>query len=224
MLKLIDYKPVAPHLENFIVSLPGIPNHPVGLSHQSNILFTNPNNVHSVIPTLTASTLLAELGLIPSVDTSTNTTTTTATTTTTDAVTSTATPSSTSINSTSISTATSITIDLPTRVLALYNMITPSEINNDDEWNEIYTEINDEGMKYGTLLKVIIPRNKRDEHDIGTDIAPRTTQGIGTIFLIYETIDMATNAYKILNGRLFNGQRIRVVYYDEHKLNANIFV
>ena len=46
----------------------------------------------------------------------------------------------------------------PTEVLCLMNMVTPEELVDDDEYDDIIDDIRDECTKYGTVKSVEIPR------------------------------------------------------------------
>ncbi|XP_011656491.1 splicing factor U2af large subunit A isoform X4 [Cucumis sativus] len=94
-----------------------------------------------------------------------------------------------------------------TKVLCLTQVVTPEELINDEDYEDIMEDMRGEGGKFGTLVNVVIPRPRPNE------AAP----GVGKVFLEYADIDSATKARAGLNGRKFGGNQVMAVFYPENK-------
>ncbi|XP_038884476.1 splicing factor U2af large subunit A isoform X2 [Benincasa hispida] len=94
-----------------------------------------------------------------------------------------------------------------TKVLCLTQVVSPEELINDEDYEDIMEDMRGEGGKFGTLVNVVIPRPRPNE------AAP----GVGKVFLEYADIDSATKARAGLNGRKFGGNQVMAVFYPENK-------
>ncbi|XP_023004972.1 splicing factor U2af large subunit A-like isoform X4 [Cucurbita maxima] len=94
-----------------------------------------------------------------------------------------------------------------TKVLCLTQVVSPEELINDEDYEDIMEDMRGEGEKFGTLVNVVIPRPRPN------DAAP----GVGKVFLEYADIDSATKARAGLNGRKFGGNQVVAVFYPENK-------
>ncbi|XP_022960291.1 splicing factor U2af large subunit B-like isoform X7 [Cucurbita moschata] len=94
-----------------------------------------------------------------------------------------------------------------TKVLCLTQVVSPEELINDEDYEDIMEDMRGEGEKFGTLVNVVIPRPGPN------DAAP----GVGKVFLEYADIDSATKARAGLNGRKFGGNQVVAVFYPENK-------
>jgi splicing factor U2AF subunit len=97
-----------------------------------------------------------------------------------------------------------------TTVLKLENMVTVEEINDDEEYRDILSDIFTECSKFGSLQDVKIPRRK-DGH-----------QSEGSVFLKYTSPQDAMNARNALSGKKFNNNTITTAFYDEGRFGQNI--
>ncbi|KAG8381450.1 hypothetical protein BUALT_Bualt06G0123200 [Buddleja alternifolia] len=97
-----------------------------------------------------------------------------------------------------------------TKVVCLTQVVTPDELINDDEYEDIVEDMKTECEKFGSLVNVIIPR----PHPNG-EMAP----GVGKVFLEYADIESATKARQGLNGRKFGGNQVVAVFYPENKFS-----
>uniref|UniRef100_A0A9I9D1C0 Splicing factor U2af large subunit n=1 Tax=Cucumis melo TaxID=3656 RepID=A0A9I9D1C0_CUCME len=91
-----------------------------------------------------------------------------------------------------------------TKVLCLTQVVTPEELINDEDYEDIMEDMRGEGGKFGTLVNVVIPR-------------PRPNEAAPGVFLEYADIDSATKARAGLNGRKFGGNQVMAVFYPENK-------
>ena len=79
------------------------------------------------------------------------------------------------------------------RSLSLYDMLTLDDIKDPD----LEQEIRDDACKYGELIKLeIVLENS------ATTVCAKLT---------YKNVDDALNAFKALNGRVFDGRKIRAI-------------
>lgn len=98
-----------------------------------------------------------------------------------------------------------------TRVLMLLNMVTIEELNDADNYREIYDDVKDECIKYGNIIEMKIPRPK----------GPRIDAGVGKIFIKYDSVSSAQRALKALAGRKFADRTVVVTYYSEELFDVN---
>lgn len=77
----------------------------------------------------------------------------------------------------------------PTRVLQMLNMVTPDELVDDGEFEEIVEDIREECGKYGSVLDVKIPRPILTESGKIDQKASEALEDLGKVFVMYETVD-----------------------------------
>ncbi|CAK8575246.1 unnamed protein product [Lathyrus sativus] len=95
-----------------------------------------------------------------------------------------------------------------TKVVCLTNAVSPDELKEDEDFEEIIEDMRQECSKFGTLVNVVIPRPQPDGDLSG---------GVGKVFLEYVDIEGATKARTGLNGRKFGGNEVIAVFYQENK-------
>ncbi|KAA8515277.1 hypothetical protein F0562_018493 [Nyssa sinensis] len=100
------------------------------------------------------------------------------------------------------------TMETPTKVLCLTEVISTTELMDDQEYEEILEDMRDEGGKFGDLMNVVIPRPNPNG-----ELVP----GVGKVFLEYSDITSCANARDALSGRKFGGNTVMAVYYEEEK-------
>ncbi|CAG8508006.1 11388_t:CDS:10 [Racocetra persica] len=81
---------------------------------------------------------------------------------------------------------------IPTTVLQLLNMVTPEELVDDDEYEDIVDDVREECSKFGHVMDMKIPRP-----------GSGSLSGIGKIFVRFESIEAAGAALRALAGRKF---------------------
>jgi len=91
------------------------------------------------------------------------------------------------------------------RVLQLLNMVTPEELMDNDEYEEICEDVKEECEKYGAVLEMKIPRPS----------GGRTMPGVGKIFVKYEQPESAQKALSALAGRKFADRTVVVTFFGE---------
>lgn len=109
------------------------------------------------------------------------------------------------------------------RVLQLLNMVTPEELIDNEEYegkclqrlahksltktlSEICEDIKEECEKYGAVLEMKVPRPSGGS---------RQSNGVGKIYIKYETPDSARKALQALAGRKFADRTVVTTYFSE---------
>ncbi|OCK75063.1 hypothetical protein K432DRAFT_386427 [Lepidopterella palustris CBS 459.81] len=97
------------------------------------------------------------------------------------------------------------------RVLQLLNMVTPEELMDPDEYEEIFQDVKDECDKYGEVLELKIPKPS----------GPRINPGVGKIYVKYDKPDSAQKALRALAGRKFADRTVVVTFFGEEYFDVN---
>ncbi|KAG1444636.1 hypothetical protein G6F56_010221 [Rhizopus delemar] len=100
-----------------------------------------------------------------------------------------------------------------TRVLQLMNMVTPEELEDDEEYQDIWEDIQEECAKFGKIIDMKIPRPKNDEE----------VPGCGLIFVRYESTEETMAALNALAGRKFADRTVIATFIDEQNYLAGNF-
>ncbi|KAI7884387.1 hypothetical protein K492DRAFT_183411 [Lichtheimia hyalospora FSU 10163] len=103
--------------------------------------------------------------------------------------------------------------DDATRVVQLMNMVTPEELEDDEEYQDIWEDVAEECGKFGRIIDMKIPKPQS-----GQPVA-----GLGKIFLRYETTDDAMTALRALAGRKFADRTVVTSFVDEEHYLADNF-
>ncbi|KAK4127067.1 hypothetical protein N657DRAFT_640985 [Parathielavia appendiculata] len=98
------------------------------------------------------------------------------------------------------------------RVVQLLNMVTPEELMDNDDYEEIREDVQEECEKFGKILSLKIPR------PVG---GSRQSAGVGKIFIKYETSEAATKALRALAGRKFADRTVVTTYFPEENFDVN---
>ncbi|KAK5124286.1 hypothetical protein LTR85_001989 [Meristemomyces frigidus] len=98
------------------------------------------------------------------------------------------------------------------RVLCLMNMITPEELMDVEEADEILEDVKEECSKYGAILDVKMPRPSGGS---------RQSNGIGKIYIKYEAPDSAQKALAALAGRKFADRTVVVTFFGEEYFDVS---
>ncbi|KAB8225177.1 hypothetical protein BDV33DRAFT_164612 [Aspergillus novoparasiticus] len=103
--------------------------------------------------------------------------------------------------------------DLETsRVLQLLNMVTPEELMDSDDYDEICDDVREECAKYGQVVELKIPRPSGGS---------RQSPGVGKIFVKFDSVESTTNALKALAGRKFSDRTVVTTYFSEENFDVN---
>lgn len=98
------------------------------------------------------------------------------------------------------------------RVLQLLNMVTPEELIDNQDYEEICEDIKEECDKYGRVEEMKIPRPSGGS---------RQSNGVGKIFIKYDTQDSARKALQALAGRKFQDRTVVTTYFSEESFEVN---
>lgn len=120
------------------------------------------------------------------------------------------------------------------RVIMLLNMVTPEELYDEQDYQEIFEDINEECSKYGDIEGVKIPRpipKKKgwEAADTAAITEARNKKmdeisGVGRVYVMYKDIESAGKAMKAIAGRQFGGRTILVASVSEVGLSPCSFL
>jgi len=95
-----------------------------------------------------------------------------------------------------------------TRVLVLSNMVTPEELVDDEEFEDIVADVRNECAKFGTVKAVVIPRGP---------------PGVGKVFVEFGSAEECRVAQATLHGRMFAQRKVIADYMSEAEFAAKDF-
>ncbi|KAB5581069.1 hypothetical protein GE09DRAFT_1213499 [Coniochaeta sp. 2T2.1] len=116
-----------------------------------------------------------------------------------------------SVNAMSMLAGTTSTDPDVSRVLQLLNMVTPEELMDNDDYEEIKEDVQEECSKYGTVVELKIPRPSGPS---------RSSAGVGKIFVKYDTPDAAQKALRALAGRKFADRTVVTTFFPEENFDV----
>jgi len=94
-----------------------------------------------------------------------------------------------------------------TRVVRLDNLLTEDMITDDAEFKECFEDIRGECERFGSLTSFVIPRKQ--------DLGGYMETDVGKCFVTYETVSSAVKAHAELDGRDFDGNKVKVTFLPE---------
>ncbi|CAM6048654.1 unnamed protein product [Sphagnum compactum] len=97
---------------------------------------------------------------------------------------------------------------VPTKVVCLSQVVSPDELKEDNEYEEIIEDMREECGRYGNLTNLVIPRPNPNGEEV---------PGIGMVFVEYGDLQGAAKAKASLHGRKFGGNTVIATYYSEEK-------
>jgi len=97
------------------------------------------------------------------------------------------------------------------RVLVLKNMVKITDLENEEDYQELHEDIMDEVKQHGRVISIVIPRPRLN------------TSGIGRIFVEYAHVEDAVKAKDKLDGRRFRDKRVECGYHPEELFFASNF-
>eukprot|EP00112_Aurelia_sp_Birch-Aquarium-sp1_P000576 Seg1055.4 transcript_id=Seg1055.4/GoldUCD/mRNA.D3Y31 product="Splicing factor U2AF 65 kDa subunit" protein_id=Seg1055.4/GoldUCD/D3Y31 len=104
-------------------------------------------------------------------------------------------------------------INEPTNVLCLLNMVSEDELMDDEEYDEIYEDIREECSKFGRIRSMEIPK----------PIPDYQLAGVGKIYVEYATPAESKVANDALSGRKFASRVVVTSYYDPGRYASRDF-
>lgn len=117
----------------------------------------------------------------------------------------------------------------PTKAMQMLNMVTPQELLDDEEYEEIVEDVRDECAKYGTVVDVRIPRPmaeskgaaaqtwKRTQggEPVAGEEKPAEREGVGRVYVRFEEVEQCTAALRAIAGRQFGGRLVICAFLRE---------
>ncbi|GAW18120.1 hypothetical protein ANO14919_075930 [Xylariales sp. No.14919] len=97
------------------------------------------------------------------------------------------------------------------RVVQLLNMVTPEELLDNDDYEEICEDVEGECAKYGKIVAMKVPR------PIG---GSRQSAGVGKIYVKFDTTESAKKALQALAGRKFADRTVVTTYFPEENFEV----
>ena len=106
-----------------------------------------------------------------------------------------------------------ITSSKETNILQIINVITASDLENEEEYNDLLLDIREECSEFGRVESVIVPR-PTDEFFV---------PGTGKAYVEFERTEDATDAAVSLAGRTFLGRTVITSFYPVHRFKSEDF-
>ncbi|KAI0113976.1 hypothetical protein GGR51DRAFT_473269 [Nemania sp. FL0031] len=97
------------------------------------------------------------------------------------------------------------------RVVQLLNMVTPEELLDNDDYEEICEDVEGECSKFGKVIAMKVPR------PIG---GSRQSAGVGKIYVKFDTTESAKKALQALAGRKFADRTVVSTYFPEENFEV----
>ncbi|KZF25863.1 hypothetical protein L228DRAFT_225488 [Xylona heveae TC161] len=98
------------------------------------------------------------------------------------------------------------------RVIQLLNMVTPDELIDNEDYEEICEDVQEECSKFGTILEMKVPRPSGGS---------RQSAGVGKIFIKYDSPASAGKALQALAGRKFADRTVVTTFFSEENFDVN---
>ncbi|EQL03156.1 U2 snRNP auxilliary factor, large subunit, splicing factor [Ophiocordyceps sinensis CO18] len=97
------------------------------------------------------------------------------------------------------------------RVVQLLNMVTPEELLDNEEYEEICDDVREECAKFGKVLELKAPRPSGGS---------RQSAGVGKVFVKFDSTDSAHQALTALAGRKFADRTVVTTYFPEENFDV----
>ncbi|KAI0483026.1 hypothetical protein GGR56DRAFT_622630 [Xylariaceae sp. FL0804] len=97
------------------------------------------------------------------------------------------------------------------RVLQLLNMVTPEELMDNDDYQEICEDVQEECGKFGQIVGLKVPRPTGGS---------RQSAGVGKIYVKFDTTDSAKKALRALAGRKFADRTVVTTFFPEENFEV----
>lgn len=107
----------------------------------------------------------------------------------------------------------------PTCVVQLVNVVSPDDLANDGDFEEILDDIREECKKYGNIVSMYIPRApKRGKDHEGNPLPIKEPMwAVGRVFIEYKKPEEAFKAQQDLGGRRFAGHTVVSGFFPEDR-------
>lgn len=104
--------------------------------------------------------------------------------------------------------------DFARQVLCLLNMVTPDELKDDEEYEDILEDIKEECNRYGVVRSLEIPRPLDGVEDV---------PGVGKVFVEFVNVDFCVKAQQALTGRKFANRIVVTSFYEPDRYHRRDF-
>merc|ERR1719387_1078035 len=98
----------------------------------------------------------------------------------------------------------------PSQVVQLLNAVYQEDLMDDQDYEEIMTEVHQEAAKHGTVHRVIIPKPAKDGSFV---------DGVGKIFVCFMDVTSARRFQMEANGRRFENRVVCAAFYPRQKFD-----
>ncbi|KAH7034971.1 uncharacterized protein B0I36DRAFT_317331 [Microdochium trichocladiopsis] len=97
------------------------------------------------------------------------------------------------------------------KVLQLLNMVTPDELMDNDDYEEILEDVQEECSKFGNIVAIKIPRPTGGS---------RQSAGVGKIYVKYDSAASTKKALQALAGRKFADRTVVTTFFPEENFDV----
>jgi len=107
----------------------------------------------------------------------------------------------------------------PTCVVQLVNVVSPADLMDDEDFQEILEDIRDEASRFGHIVSMYIPRPVPRVRDPDGNLIPllEPMWGVGKVFIEYRKPEEAQKALYELGGRKFSGHTVIAGFFPEDR-------
>ncbi|EAN30936.2 Splicing factor U2af large subunit A [Theileria parva strain Muguga] len=103
--------------------------------------------------------------------------------------------------------------EIPTRVLLLSNLVSKDELEDDEEYVDIIDDVRCECELYGVVLRVELPRVPKGLTE--EEMKAFDPTSVGSAFVLFSTVESASKARKVLDGRKFGQRTVHAHFFSE---------
>lgn len=93
-------------------------------------------------------------------------------------------------------------------MLVLVNIVTPDDLRDDEEYQDICADIREKMAETGNVLSMKVPREG---------------PGCGRVFVEFETIDQAIKTKQSVDGMVFDSRTVNCQYLESDRYHQNQF-
>jgi splicing factor U2AF subunit len=103
----------------------------------------------------------------------------------------------------------------PSRCILLINLLTPQDLFEEEDFQDVHTDIWQECQNFGAVEEVVVPR----PNPLSLDVYPN----VGKVYVKFFDFVAAKRAKRTLAGRTFGSRTVCVSFYPEADFNNGIF-
>jgi len=95
----------------------------------------------------------------------------------------------------------------PSEVVCFLQMVTESDLIDDNEYKGICEDVGEEASKFGKVVDIVVPR----------PVAGQRVPGVGKVFVQMGTVDACAKVKNALEGRQFLGRTVLATFFNLEK-------